>query len=120
MAINPLITMGVKPINLDFSDRRLRNAHSDLYEQQADVQRQNIEQEKATMEALKRYGNDITPETVKTVMGTDPKTALQMQGVLSKQQADKLAMDKSKSDAEKAALEAKSAKYKQQKDELER
>jgi hypothetical protein len=109
MAINPLITMGVKPINLDFSDRRLRNAHSDLYEQQADVQRQNIEQEKATMEALKTYGNDITPDTIKQVMQTNPKAAMGMQTVLSKQQADTVAMQKLQMEADKEARLAEGA-----------
>jgi hypothetical protein len=96
--------MGVKPINLDFSDRRLRNAHSDLYEQQADVQRQNIEQEKATMEALKTYGNDITPDTIKQVMRTNPQAAMGMQTVLSKQQADALANQKAQAEATEKTL----------------
>ena len=119
MAINPLIALQVKPLNLDFTDRRLRNAHSDLYEQQAEVQRQNIEQEKATMEALKQFGNDITPDTIKQVMRTNPKAAMGMQTVLSKQQADALALEKAGFEAEESAVKAKSASYKQKKDELE-
>jgi hypothetical protein len=118
MAINPLITMGVKPINLDFSDRRLRNAHSDLYEQQADVQRQNIEQEKSTMEALKQFGNDITPETIKQVSLRDPKTGMVMQNLYSKQQADAIAAQEAGFKAQEAQYKAKSADYKMKSEQL--
>jgi len=107
MAINPLITMGVKPINLDFSDRRLRNAHSDLYEQQADVQRQNIEQEKATMEALKTY--DGTPQSMDNLMRVNPKAAMGVKAYQSKQLQDSIAVQKIQMESDKEARLAEGA-----------
>jgi hypothetical protein len=51
-------------------------------------------------------------------MRTDPKTALQMQGVLSKQQSDALATQKSQAEAAEAQFKAKSANYKLKSEQL--
>jgi hypothetical protein len=99
MAINPLITMGVKPINLDFSDRRLRNAHSDLYEQQADASRQAAEQAKATEEALKQLPANFGQTDVDNMMRVKPTIALQMGKVLGDRNKQALEAQKLQLDA---------------------
>ena len=118
MAINPLISMGVRVPDFDNTDRRLKRAHADLYEGQAKREAQRAEEEAATNEALKQIPANFGQTDVDDMMRTKPQVAMGMQKMLHQRGADKIAAEKASYEAEEAKLKSSSAKFKQSREQL--
>ena len=95
---------------VDPTERRLKTAHAQFYEGEAMREQAKAKMENDTNEALKKFGSDITPETIKGMMGVNPRVAQQMQGMLSKQQADAVALQKSQFDSQESEIKYQKAR----------
>jgi len=88
MPIDPRIPLAAQVGNFDQSERRLRNEQRTAVNLQNRQREQEMRTEAETVELLKTFGSDITPDTIKQVMRVNPRAAMNMQTVLSKQQQD--------------------------------
>ena len=94
----------------DPTERRLKTAHAQFYEGEAMREQAKAKTENDTNEALKKFGSDITPDTIKGMMGVNPRVAQQMQGMLSKRQADAVALQKSQFDSQESEIKYQKAR----------
>lgn len=115
MAINALIGLMGRPVQpVNVAAPRMQNAQATLYEEQAERARQQQAEEQATMQALgQAMGSPggMSPENVAKIARVNPKAAMAIQGIASKQQADQLAVQKATREAEGAALDVKGKEF---------
>ncbi len=94
MAVSPLIALGVRPGDYDFSDTRLRNQQRRAMELEEQAILRKQQEEAQLIADLKKYGNDITPQTIAEVMRVNPKSAAAMQSIMMEREKQGLERQK--------------------------